>query len=222
MAEISFSLADLFEKAFGYKTKAFSPGFPPAQGIKTPFRSEQGSHGSPYYAKDALGAEYYMPVTLIYPDAAVSPSSSSTIQRSGESSSPLKKWSLPYPIISISSRKTIVETPLTERRGTVKELINIEDYEIVIKGFIVGNTNEFPESEVATLCAVYEQNVSLSIQCPLTDIFLLRPDRSGSDQVVIKSLTFPSVPGVKNVRPYELHLVSDEPFNLISITTNSK
>jgi hypothetical protein len=90
------------------------------------------------------------------------------------------------------------------------------DYEITIKGFIVATTHEFPEDAVASLQAIYELNEAISIQCPLTDIFLLRPDRSGSDQVVIKELKFPAVTGVKNIRPYELKLLSDEPFNLIT------
>lgn len=207
MAEISFSLADIFEQTFGYKTQAFEPEFLRVQGDTTPYRTEQGFLGSPYYSSDALGREYYMPVTIKYLDG-------STSNQQGV----LKKWDLPYPVISIASRKTIVETPLTERRGTVKELINIQDYEITIRGFIIAKANEFPESEVATLRNIYEQNAALSIQCPLTDIFLLRPDRSGSDQVVIKQLKFPDVTGIKNVRPYELQLVSDEPFNLISIS----
>ena len=206
MAEISFSLADLFEQTFGYKTQAFDPDFSPVTGYNAPARSEQGAYGAPYYANDSLGNEYYMPVTITYPE--------------GTDSAPgtLKKWNLPYPVISITSRKTIIETPLTERRGTVKELINIRDYEIVVKGFIISNANEFPESDVITLRTIYEQNTALSIQCPLTDIFLLRPDRSGSDQVVITELKFPSAAGIKNVRPYEIHMLSDEPFNLISIS----
>jgi len=214
MADISFSLADIFEKTFGYKTQAFDPDFMQVQGDQSPFRLEQGSYGSPYYAKDALGMEYYMPVTISYPDSAQQDSGLTNNNSQGV----LKKWDLPYPVISISSRKTIIETPLTERRGTVKELINIQDYEIVVKGFIIANANEFPENDVTTLRNIYEQNVALSIQCPLTDIFLLRPDRSGSDQVVIRELKFPAINGVKNVRPYELRLVSDEAFNLISIS----
>lgn len=211
MAEISFSLADLFEQTFGYKTQAFDPDFAKVQGIRSPARMEQGSYGSPYYANDALGMEYYMPVTISYQDTG----------RGNTNAGPqaaLKKWALPYPVISIASRKTIIETALTERRGTVKELINIQDYEIMIKGFIIASGNEFPENEVITLRNIYEQNAALSIQCPLTDIFLLRPDRSGSDQVVIRELRFPAITGVKNVRPYEISMVSDEPFNLVSIS----
>jgi len=210
MAEIIFNLGDLFEQTFGYKTQAFDPVFQEATGNIAPMRTEQGAQGSPYYANDALGHEYFMPVTLTFGAGATT----------GNINSPtsLTKWNLPYPVISVSSRKTIIETPLTERRGTVKELINTEDYEIVIRGFIISDTNDFPENDVTTLRSIYEQNNALSIQCPLTDIFLLRPDRNGSDQVVIRDLKFPAITGVKHIRPYELQLVSDEPFNLISIT----
>lgn len=211
MAEISFDLAELFEKAFGYKTNAFNPEFPPAAGFPAPLRNEQGGHGSPYYAKDAAGREYYMPVTLIYSDKNQN-------EDPGDTGGQLKKWELPFPVVSISTRKTIIETSLTERRGTVKELINTEDYEITIKGLIINDANEFPERAVNILRTVYEQNATLSIQCPLTDVFLLRPDRKGSDHVVIKQLKFPAVTGIKNVRPYELILISDEPFNLIDIS----
>ncbi len=215
MAEISFSLADLFEQTFGYKTKAFDPEFKSVTGQNALLagRKENGAQGSPYYSIDELGKEYYMPVTIMYNDT-----SEDTGLNTNESSGPLSKWNLPYPVISVTSRKTIVETPLTGRKGTVKELINVQDYEILVRGFIIGNTNEFPEADVTKLRTIYEQNTALSIQCPLTDIFLLRPDRSGSDQVVIRELSFPSMNGVKNVRPYLLRMVSDEPFNLVTIS----
>ena len=213
---MNFNLGDLFEQTFGYRSQAFDPQFKPVPSGKSidpnvPLRKDQGAQGSPYYSQDIQGREYYMPVTLTYTDNA-----HGTLP-DGSSLGIQTKWNLPYPVISVSSRKVIVETPLTERRGTVKELINIQDYEIVIKGFITGNTNEFPEADVTTLRTIYEQNSAISIQCPLTDIFLLRPDRTGSDQVVIKELSFPAVSGVKNVRPYEIRMVSDEPFNLAEI-----
>ncbi len=222
MAAITFNLADLFEKTFGYITLAFKPDFKPVSGAgnqdpRFPSRVEQGAQGSPYYAKDALGTEYFMPVSLVYTDSAAEAQSGDVVGANNNSGTQ-RKWDLPYPIISVTSRKTIVETPLTERRGTVKELINIQDYEITVRGFMIGSSEEFPENDVTTIRTIYEQNAALSIQSPITDIFLLRPDRSGSDQVVIRELKFPALKGVKNVRPYELHMVSDEPFNLISIS----
>ena len=160
--------------------------------------------GSPYYATDGASREYFMPVTLSYYD------------QSGGGQ--LVEWALPYPVIAVSSKKTIVETPLTERRGTVKEYINVQDYEIVVKGFIINEGNEFPEQKVTMLRRIYEQQAPVSVKCPLTDIFLLRPDRSGSDQVVLSELKLPGVTGVKNVWPYELHMISDAPFNLLAIS----
>jgi hypothetical protein len=220
MAEISFSLSALFEKTFGYKTRAFEPQFRrvTGDGDNASGRTEQGKSGSPYYANDALGMEYFMPVTISYPDTrstSTAPQATNIGEGNGTFST-LKKWDLPYPIISIESKKTLVETLLTERRGTIKELICTNDYEITIKGFIIANTHEYPDQGVATLREIYEQNTAISIQSPLTDIFLLRPDRSGSDQGVIKELKLIPTKGIKNITTYELKLLSDEPFNLVS------
>ncbi len=211
MAELSFNLADLFEEAYGYRSAAFDMQFDPVAGDSglPGTRTEQGALGSPYYSHDGLSKEYYMPVTISYERSA---------GNEGSAGTGTTDWDLPHPVIAINSRKTIVETALTERRGTVKELINVQDYDIVIKGFIINATHEFPEQMVTRLRTIYEQNEPLSIKCPLTDIFLVRPDRKGSDKVVIKELKFPAVTGIKNVRPYELHLVSDEPFNLVSFS----
>jgi hypothetical protein len=171
-------------------------------------RQDQGTYGSAYYGQDpVLGREYYLPVTISYEE-----------NTSGSDTATLKVWELPNPLVSITHRKFIVETPLTERRGTVKELIQAMDYEICIRGFMVNKKNELPEGMVKTLALINELNVAVSISNPITDIFLLRPDRSGSDQVVIRELRLPEVRGIKHVRPYELYLVSDEPFNLIDIS----
>jgi len=201
---IDLTLGTLFEKAFGYTTRAFKPDLIPVVGdggVNEIDRTEFGAYGSDYYANDQNGLEYFLPIKITFP-----------------AGNGVQEWWLPYPVISVTSKKTIIETALTERRGFVHEYINIDSYEINIKGFIIGNTNEFPESDVTTLRALYEVNAPVFISNPITDIFLLRPDRSGSDQVIIKELRFPEVKGIKNVRPYELVMASDEPFNLIDIS----
>lgn len=201
MTQFNFDLPTLFQQTFGYRSRAFEPDFDPAD-RETSQTAQSALLGSSYYSTDMLSREYYMPVTVVY--------------NSGTGSA--SEWKLPHPVVAISSRKTIIETPLTERRGTVKELINVQDYDIVIKGFIINASNEFPEQDVTTLRNIYEINEPISIKCPVTDIFLLRPDRKGSDKVVIKELKFLPVAGVKNIRPYELHMVSDEPFNLNQVS----
>ena len=156
---------------------------------KLPTRKEYSQYGAPLYELSVTGKEYYLPVTL-------------------------GGYSLPFPILSISGSKSIVKTELQGRRGTVKELINIDDYRITIRGFIVSPDNEYPEQVITDLRKLFERNESLPIESAITDIFLVTPDRGGFDEVVIESLEFPEMPGVKNVRPYVMQLVSDEPFDL--------
>ncbi len=192
------SLAALFEQTFGYRSAAFEPHFEPVKGRGALGVAEKGRYGSPYYAADDLGREYFMPVTLIYSDGDAG----------------RQRVTLPYPIVSVSGRKVIVETPMTARRGTVKELVGTRDFEITIRGFVVAEGEAFPEAGVIALRNLFEQALPLTVECPMTDIFLLRADRSGSDQVVMVQLEFPPVTGVKHVRPYLIRLVSDEPFEL--------
>lgn len=202
---IDLSLADVFAEAFGYKTNAFKPEF-----SKLPPQKKIGSKGSDYYSPNFLGQEYYLPVRLMYIESAtpgVSP---------GGDKKTIDIY-LPHPVITVTGRKTIIETPLTERRGTVKEIISLNDYEIIIKGLIIGADNEYPEEEVMKLRDVFEMNVAVSISNPITDIFLMSHATSGSDKVVIKELSFPEVVGKQNVRPYQMTMISDAPFNLIDL-----
>lgn len=200
MATRYFDLSTLFAATFGYRSAAFEPEFDPVSGNNAPDRATTGAYGTPYYGLDAMNREYYLPVALTYMD-----------------NRRLTTWQLPHPVVAIRSKKNIVETPLTERAGTVVEIINTEHYSISIKGFIIGRDNELPEDDVTRLRKIYESNEPMSIKCALTDVFLVRPERAGSDQVAIRELNLPAVMGVKNVRPYELALMSVEPFDLKTI-----
>lgn len=196
MASISFNLPELFERTFGYKTTAFSPEFAPVDSGK--------DVQSVRYASGLLGQHYYLPVTIAY-------------STNGDANDRATTWQLPHPVVAIRSKKNIVETIVVGRNGTVKELIGTQDYEIEIKGFMVGKDNEFPEDDMIRLRTIYELSRAVEMRCALTDIFLVRPERGGSDNVVITSLEFPAVTGIKNVKPYELKLLSDAPFNLIKL-----
>jgi hypothetical protein len=126
----------------------------------------------------------------------------------------LNGHSLEYPVISINAGKNIVETTLTERQGTVKELVSSGDWEITIRGLIIGENGGFPEDEMQEMVDLFHVDKAVEIKSALTDLVLIRSDRKGESSVVIKELTFPEVKGIMNVRPYELKLVSDAPFNL--------
>lgn len=191
MAEISLSVAEVFEQAFGYKSSAFSrqPFNSYTNDIPSAGRTKKGSM---LVLSDALGFEYYMPVSL-------------------------GGTQLQHPVIQVTGRKNIVETALVERQGTVKELINVQDWEINIKGVIISSNDKFPEDDLESLTKLFYKKEAVEIESALTDIFLLRLERQGHTYAVIKELNFPEVRGVMNARPYEIKLVSDAPFDLTEI-----
>ncbi len=156
-------------------------------GQKPPVREKkrQTSLGSNLWDINAKGIPYFLPVEL-------------------------DGIKLPNTLISISSKKRIIETPLIGRKGTVKELINIEDYEIMIRGVIVDEGISFPEEMIMNLEELYDKNEAVSLKCALTDIFLQE-----DDSVVIKSIRFPEMKGIEHAQAYEISCVSDMDFELI-------
>lgn len=115
------------------------------------------------------------------------------------------------PSIEITSRKNIVETALvgTQRRGTVKELINIEDWNIRIRGLAITYDNPFdyPEDQVKALNDLYNRNESLEIMCALTRLL-------GIYRLVIREFNLPEMIGVQHAQAYEFLCTSDEDFTL--------
>ena len=198
--EVDLSLGDLFRKAFGYESPAFDPKFETVGGDTPAFQSNNGSAaGTPFYASDLLGREVYLPIRIKYPEA-------------GANSTTLVDWMLFYAVVSIDSAKTIVKTSLTERNGDVVELINSGGYAINIKAFLINQvTNEMPEADLIILRKVCETSEPIWLQCALTDIFV------GNRKVVVTRMRVPEVRGIKNVRPIELDVITDENFNLIDL-----
>jgi|RhiMetdeSRZDD1v2_1073273.scaffolds.fasta_scaffold04435_21 uncharacterized protein DUF6046 len=121
--------------------------------------------------------------------------------------------SLPYSVVKISGKKTIVKTPMAERQGTVKELYSTDDYSISIKGFIIDENRVWPEDEVNKLKSLFELQTAVLLDNALTNIFLGRLE--GAQKVVIESLELPEVEGGrKHVRPFNMQLESDSIFTL--------
>lgn len=197
MPEISISLFDLFQKQFGITPQEFKFESVEKTVDKLSESESKAKKGAPLYWDDAFGRFYFMPVFL---------------QPDGED--PIQ---LSYPVTSITCSKTIIDTPLTERNGTVKEFINQQDYKINIRGFLVGKENEWPEDGITQLYDLYKRKQAMTMICALTDIFLLNDERQGNDKVVIKTLRFPENKGDIRVRAYEMELVSDESFSLNEI-----
>lgn len=115
------------------------------------------------------------------------------------------------PSVSFSSRKNIVETPLvgSSRRGTVKELISVEDWQVTIRGIAINfNSKEFyPEDIIKGLRDLYERNEALEVQCALTRLL-------GIYRLVIRDFSLPEMIGVQHAQAYQFTCTSDEDFIL--------
>lgn len=120
-----------------------------------------------------------------------------------------KTIEIPFAVISISGEKTIVKTPMPGRRGSVKELISIDDAKISITGLFMSTDSSYPEAAVSEMNAMIQVNESIRLVSALSDL-LLDPE----DKVVIQTWDFPPTPGVEDAQAIKLELVSDSPFVL--------
>jgi Domain of unknown function (DUF6046) len=176
MASI-FQIEKVFEDAFGYKPKAFEFT------KKTP-EDTYADLGSPFYAKDVMGRNYYLPITL-------------------------GGVALPYGVMSIRCRKTIVETPMVERDGSVREYISMDDYTLSIRGVVVNHFGQYPQDDLTILRDLWIQKKPLQIRSVLSDIYL-----KGNQKVVITNFEIPEYGGTKHVRSFAMELVEDKELTL--------
>lgn len=116
------------------------------------------------------------------------------------------------PLISMSLAKTIVETATVgkERKGTVKEYINTEDYQITIRGVCMhedkDRREEYPAEQVQALQKMFEINDSLEI---VNNPFLLLFDIKA---LVLKEIEWDEMAGEQGLQKYTIKAVSDQDF----------
>lgn len=111
--------------------------------------------------------------------------------------------------IQVSARNTIVETPLTGRRGSIKEYIQAEDYDVKIKGNLIsGKQNAFPFYQLQSLVRLLRQTDTFKVKnkyLEAFDIYEMALKRANFNQDKAKYM---------NVLPFELNFISDERYEL--------
>lgn len=143
--------------------------------------------------KDAMGRWVFMPVQLKHNLIGTSDNS----------------YELPYALMKVSGKKTIVETPLVGRVGSVKELISIDDYSISITAILVGENGKYPESEIETMDKIWRLNEPIELISAFTDLIL-----GNNDKIVIKSISYPSMQGIEDAQIVTIECITDRPFEL--------
>lgn len=171
----TIDLKQLFSKTFGYEPTADFTIENAAARVETSLL------GQPYYAEDAFGREFFLPIKL-------------------------NDYLVPFALISVTPKKTIVETPMPQRGGSVNEIVTIDDYVFDIKGMLVSTDNQFPEQQMMDMHDIFKINASITLRSVISDIFL-----SGAfeHKVLVLDMKWPAVAAVENCKPFELRVKSD-------------
>lgn len=203
-----YNLPNMLLSILGYKGLPYPGGFLPKRpggdytggdydsenfgsaGVRQEFLKK----GTRLYKQDALGRWYFMPVSMRHLDLA---GQDNTIE-------------LPNAVISLEQGKKIVETDLVNRRGSVKELISIEDYEITIAAFIQSSDGSYPEEEITRIRELFQINESVELISALTDLLFDKDDK-----VVITNVSWPATPGIEDGQAVRFKCKTDTPFELI-------
>ena len=107
--------------------------------------------------------------------------------------------------ISVNMVNTIISTPVVERKGTVNEIVNLDDYKFTIRGFLIGKNRKVPEDDILNLIALRESTYEKTLHGGYPELFLDETCR-----IVISELEFPEVQGQKHwIRPFTLTCKSD-------------
>lgn len=186
MAE--FDINELYQRRFGFVAPPFPQGGIPDPKNLIPFKKLSG-----LFNRDSmLGAELRMPMALTIPGR--------------------EKYQFPNePIISLRGANDVAITTLNRggKRGNVKELINLEDYKINIRGLIYNQeANDYPEQIVSSIREILEHPGSLQMDCLFTRLFNI-------SLVTVLDFSFPREEETAfRIQEYEINLISDEDFEL--------
>lgn len=174
-----YTVFDIYSLVFGYRAIPYPQGALPGI-IRT--NDQLSKLGATLFKRDANGQEAFCPVVISYRG---------------------KKYNLPYSTIAVTLQKNIQSTPLIGRNGTVKELIQVEDYQFTINGIILSG-DDLPEDELMDLNELFLINEPVQLENAFAEIFISR-----DNTVVIEGMTFPDMKGISKGQAYSIRLSSD-------------
>jgi|WetSurMetagenome_2_1015567.scaffolds.fasta_scaffold02807_15 hypothetical protein len=196
---------DIYASIFGYKAIPFpaavlnkvgnqadnsykADGFYVESSSTSKDTERLSAQGAVLYKKEANGTEAFCPVDIYHPGTK-------------------KNYSLPYSTVSVTRSKNIVETALPGRKGTVKELIQIEDTQLQIQGVILGD--DLPETEISELNELFEINEAVQFKNAFAEIFM-----KADNNVIIKDLQCPDMKGITGAQAYSFVAITDSVLEL--------
>lgn len=178
-----------------------------------------------YDAKDFSDLPYYSSKlgTPVMSDLDIDPKQSSGLPR----------IQIPTVLFTINQKKNIISTPVQGRNGTVKEYISDGDFNINVKGVLVGDNGKYPRQGFGsnTNQNFQNQDENVTINSPslnmdvnkLISLFQINKALEVNSwflkqfniySIVITDYNFPQNEGEYSVQPFEFNAISDVPFEL--------
>lgn len=186
--EFTFNVNKLFKQVFGiqpdFKNLQKYDGYPDEQAS-----TNKGASGTGNYMWDRFNLKYSV-------ERAVN-----DIQ--------VVLYKLPdATVVDISCSKNIIKTQLTKVKGSVKEFINIGDFELEFKGLMINyDSMTFPLEAQAKMKNFFAATSRVNITSKLVNGY-------GIFNMIVEDIKFPSMAGFANCQPFQIKCVSDEPIIL--------
>ncbi|MDY0324189.1 MAG: DUF6046 domain-containing protein, partial [Candidatus Carbobacillus sp.] len=110
--------------------------------------------------------------------------------------------------IKVTQSNTIVSTALVNRRGSVKEYIQANDYKIYIKGSVIADSiNAFPINEMVTLKKILELAGTVTVHSKYLELF-------GITKMALISVDYDqTTSNYANALSFIINFVSDEDYS---------
>lgn len=115
-------------------------------------------------------------------------------------------------VISLSAQKRVIKTPILNQKGSIKEIVGQNDYNVSINGVLVGQFG-FPTIEdlqrakpvdtMRDLIEIAEAKISVKIVCDYLNNF-------GVERLMIESFSFPQNLDNMNLQSFTLTCSSDD------------
>lgn len=181
---------DIYSAVFGYRAIPFPTKLAESKSRLFPDAKERLSKlGAAILGKDKNGNEAFCPVKIEYNG---------------------RTFDLPYSTIAVTMQKNIQKTVLIGRQGSVKELIQTDDFQITINGIILGATDQndedymLPQADLEELNDLFKINNPVRLKNAFIEIFM-----QSDNSVVIESMDLPDMRGIDGAQAYSIRLSSD-------------
>lgn len=116
------------------------------------------------------------------------------------------------PLVTVDEPFNIIKTPITGRRGTVKEYIGKGDYGVTIRGILATDIRAedrmaYPLIPVREMEQLANLGVAVPVSGHLHEVY-------GISNLIIENVRYESLPGFVNLQAYELQCLSDNPIEI--------